>query len=421
MNKLKDKVFYVLTLILTIFLISILAIFNYQSYNREKEAVKNSLKMMENERNGMEQHSAPRFDEENKGSISNDFEGGFKEEERPKRVFMDSVVYTVILGENNSISEIVNHTDNDIDEDKIRNIATKILVKTSSTETNVGNLYFDDYSYSLKANKSLVIVDNSKRKEILIKDLKISFAIFAVLEIIIVFVSKRLTRWIIKPAVEALDKQKRFITDASHELKTPIAVIQANSEALESDFQEKWIDNIKSETERMNRLISNLLDLAKLENGQEKMLYSQNDLSKIVERSALTFESSMFEKNIKLKLDIEKNIKFNCDSDQIKQLLAILIDNAIKHSDEKGEIKVSLLNDRNNIKIEVINKGNPIPKGAEEKIFERFYRVDESRNRNENRYGLGLAIAKSIVINHGGKVFAESNNGYTTFKVLFRR
>ena len=129
----------------------------------------------------------------------------------------------------------------------------------------------------------------------------------------------------------------------------------------------------------------------------------------------------MFEKNIKLKMNIEENLKFSCDSDQIKQLMGILIDNAIKHSDKDGEIRISLASDRNYIKLEVINKGAPIPKGAEEKIFERFYRVDESRNRNENRYGLGLAIAKSIVINHGGRISAESSNGFTVFKVVFRK
>ncbi|MBR3133318.1 MAG: HAMP domain-containing histidine kinase [Clostridia bacterium] len=415
MEKLRNKVFYVLTLILTTFLISILAIFNYQTYNREKNEVKDSLKMMENERNGMEQRLEPRFDE------NNNFPNNFENEEKPKKVFMDSVIYIVRLSSNNSISEIVNYTDNEIDETKIENIAKDILEKANTTKTYVGNLYFDNYSYSLKENMSLVIVDNTSRKENLINDLKISIAIFVILEIIIVFVSKRLTLWIVKPAVEALEKQKQFITDASHELKTPIAVIQANSEALENDFQEKWIENIKGETDRMNRLIMSLLNLAKLEAGEEKKLYSQNDLSKIVERSALTFESSMFEKNIKLKMNIEENLKFSCDSDQIKQLMGILIDNAIKHSDKDGEIRISLASDRNYIKLEVINKGAPIPKGAEEKIFERFYRVDESRNRNENRYGLGLAIAKSIVINHGGRISAESSNGFTVFKVVFRK
>ena len=97
------------------------------------------------------------------------------------------------------------------------------------------------------------------------------------------------------------------------------------------------------------------------------------------------------------------------------------MDNAIKHSSIPGEIKVELKYDKSNILLEISNKGNPIPKGMEEKIFERFYRADEARNRNENRYGLGLAIAKNIVLNHNGTITASSSNGYTTFKILIKK
>ena len=104
----------------------------------------------------------------------------------------------------------------------------------------------------------------------------------------------------------------------------------------------------------------------------------------------------------------------------MKQLMAILLDNAIKHSSKDGEIVVLLKKEKSDIMLVVKNKGEGIPKGSEEKIFERFYRADESRNRDENRYGLGLAIAKSIVTNHGGKISAHSENGYTTFQVIFK-
>ena len=182
----------------------------------------------------------------------------------------------------------------------------------------------------------------------------------------------------------------------------------------------KWIENIKSEANRMSKLVTNLLDLAKLEEGNNKELYKETNLSKLVEKAVLPFESLAYEKNIKLNYNVGENILFKCNSDEIKELLSIMLDNAIKHSSKKGDIKVNLKNIKNDIVLEVINKGEPIPKGEEEKIFERFYRIDKSRNRNENRYGLGLAIAKCIVINHNGKILAYSNNEYTTFKIIFK-
>ena len=119
--------------------------------------------------------------------------------------------------------------------------------------------------------------------------------------------------------------------------------------------------------------------------------------------------------------NIEDNIMFNCNSDKIRELLGILLDNAIKHSLEESKITVNLYSEKNNIILEVKNRGESIPKEDQGKIFDRFYRVDESRNRNDNRYGLGLAIAKNIVTSHNGKISVNCKNGYTTFKVIFKQ
>lgn len=410
MNKLKNKVFWVLTLILTVFLLSILIIFNAQDYSREKNSIQTNLSRIEIKQDPPSQFKPEKPDKNDDEEIH--------ENSEPKRIFMDLEVYTIEFDEYNNITEITSHTEDGTVNSKIETVAKNIIRSSNKNEIKVGNLYFDDYSYSFSDN-SLTLIDNTLTKERLQKTLLTSLFIFIILEIIIIYVSRQLTNWIIKPAVEALDKQKQFITDASHELKTPLSVILASSEALEVDFQEKWIDNIKNETERMNKLITNLLDLAKLENSSSKETFTSNDLSKLVEMSTLTFEGLMYEKDIKLKTEIEKNINFNCNTEEIKQLLSILLDNAIKHSVTTGEIKVTLETTRNDITLKVINKGNPIPKGQEEKIFERFYRVDEARSRQENRYGLGLAIAKNIVTNHNGTISASSNDGYTSFKIIF--
>ena len=408
MKKLKNKVFFVIFFILTIFLVSILVIFNSQSYGQEVSNIKENLMRMD--------------DVKVKNPVPNNNiqSNNFNDEKEPK-IFMDSTVYTVILGQDFNIVDVVNHTTNNVTDDEIKQIAENIINKNDSKNIQIGNLYFDSYSYLFtRNNDSLVIIDNSKAQDKLIQILKTSIFMFAGLELIIILISVNLTKWIIKPVIESFNKQKQFIEDASHELKTPISVIIASAEALENEPEEKkWLDNIKSESERMSNLVSDLLDMAKSENGIKEQ-YTNENLSKLVECSVLTFESLIYEKDIKLDYNIEENINFTCNSNQIKQVIGILIDNAIKHSCLKGEIKINLKKEKGNIVLTVTNKGKEIPKEEQEKIFERFYRGDESRNRNENRYGLGLAIAKNIVTNHNGKIGVISENGYTTFKIIFK-
>lgn len=391
MGKLKKKIFLVMFAILTIFLVSVLCIFNFQDYNHEKVEIENKLSRMENDR------QAPGMP-----------------------VFMDAVVYTVKYNTSNKVTEVINHTDNNVSEEKIIQIAENILESSNTKQgRRIGNLYLDQYSYAFQAPNTLTIVDNTSAKAKLESLLKTSILIFVLIEIIIIILTVEITRWIIKPVIESFNRQKQFVADASHELKTPIAVIMANAEALEKEPEEKkWLNNIKSEADRMNELVTSLLDLAKLEEGKE--VQQEENLSKIVEMSVLTFESLMYENKIELEYDIQKDINIKCNSSQIKQLVAILIDNDIKHSETNGKISIALKKQKNDTVLTVSNRGKEIPKEIREKIFERFYRADESRNRDTNRYGLGLAIAKNIVENHNGKISVESEKGITTFKVVLK-
>ena len=406
MNKLKSKVFLVIFLILTMFLVTILVVSNYQNYKSQIDNIKTALFRMDETRNIMN-NVAPIIPLENANSQS--------------KIFMDSRIYAVRLDAYNNVIDIINYTPDEVNENKIKKIAQKIIDEEEIETFKISNLIFNDYSYLfLKERNSLIIMDNSNAQDIVIQSLRSAIILFILLEFVIVYISKKLTSWIIKPVIETFDKQKQFIADASHELKTPLSVIIASSEALESEPTEtKWLDNIKSESERMNNLITDLLEMAKSENGIKEHYVVEN-LSKAVEMSVLTFESLIFEKEIKLDYDIQEDIILLCNSNQIKQLVSILIDNAIKHSLANGEIIINLKKEKGNIILNVTNKGREIPKQEREKIFERFYRSDESRNRNDNRYGLGLAIAKNIVTNHDGTIQVNCENGYTTFKVILK-
>lgn len=395
MNKLRNKIFYTILGILTGSLLGFLIVFNIQNYKEQKDVIKRNL-------------NANIF-----------LRNPFGEQLNRNIRFMDTNAYTIRLDSNDIIVEIINHSNEEVETTKIKEIANNILSSATLEKEHIGLLYFDNYSYSYREGESLVIIDNFYVQSNLKEVLKNSLVFLVVLELVFIIIAKSISHWISKPVEEAFNKQKDFIADASHELKTPLSVITASAEALESNPQEKkWLTNIKNESERMNNLIIDLLDLAKTENGN--ITLSLGNLSKAVELAVLTFEGRAYEKNIKLDYHIEDNIMLKMNENSIKQVVEILLDNAIKHSKAKGKVEVSLKSG-NNIELLVSNLGDAIPKGEEEKIFERFYRIDKSRNRNDNRYGLGLAIAKNIVTLHKGTIKAYSKDGKTTLQIIFKK
>lgn len=407
MKKLKKQVFAVIFLILTLFTTAVFCGYNIVSYNQSYNSVKRSL--MQTEKMGNIGNIKPPSDSKN-------FKPEFESMDDIR--FMDKTVYTVLLDENNKICGVINHSDNGVSDSEIEDIATTMI--SQSFQQSIGNLYFADYSYSYNSNSSIVIVDNSSTKQTLRSTLLYSLLLYLIAEAIIFLAARILMLRITRPVDESFEKQKQFIADASHELKTPLSVIIASADALEGNPSEtKWLENIKTESERMNKLIADLLDLAKSESAEDKSEFAVGDLSKLVEKSALTFEGVMFEKGVTLTDSIENGIELNMNSFKIQQLMSILLDNAVKHSEKGGRIEVALKRDKDII-LTVTNEGEGIPQGEEEKIFERFYRADESRNRNENRYGLGLAIAKNICLLHGAVITAKSSDGKTTFKVIFK-
>lgn len=250
---------------------------------------------------------------------------------------------------------------------------------------------------------------------------KIIFSVsIGIVSIIVVYIlAKKVSKTIVKPIEETLEKQKQFISDASHELKTPLAVIEANSDVLEDKVgKNKWITYIQNEVKSMNKLVNDLLLLAKIENVDNLKEYEKFDLSKEAEIIFSMFESMAYEKDVKLNNNIEKNITINGRKEDIEHILSTLIDNAIKHAEAQKEVIVELYKEKDKIVMQVKNMGEAIPEEEREKIFERFYRIDKSRNRNEKRYGLGLSIAKTTIQKYKGTIEVLYKDGFTIFKVI---
>lgn len=246
--------------------------------------------------------------------------------------------------------------------------------------------------------------------------------------ILVFFVSLYLSKKSLVPVKKAWEKEKAFIADASHELRTPLAVINTNlelvmgnpDETVESQF--KWLANIHSEIKRMSNLVKDLLFLARADSNENIVPKSWFNLSKILEESKELFEPVAADNGITLQSDIQPDVNFYGNEGQIKQLVAIFIDNAIKHTPAEGRIKLRMTSNDTNTEIQIEDTGEGIPKEHLSRIFERFYRVDKARSRNRGGSGLGLSIADTIVKEHKGFINVTSAVGEgTTFKIVFPR
>ncbi len=277
-------------------------------------------------------------------------------------------------------------------------------------EAEPGSYHMDEYIFIKKRiddNKTLIVaIDSSPDEDENGKILgNILWGIVGVMFLIVI--TFYLSKFVVFPAKEALRREKRFISDASHELKTPLGAIRINAQALELRNQDSlYIKNIISEADRMNRLVERLLTLSRLDEADlgGKSVFP---LSQVLQEMLLTYESIAFEKGILLDYEIDEDLSLLGDADEIRQLVAIMLDNAIKNTQNRRNIHFVCRKEQARIKLTITNYGFGIRDEDIEHIFERFYTTDESRTRGS--FGLGLAIAKSIVERHDGEISVESN------------
>ena len=298
---------------------------------------------------------------------------------------------------------------NELTADTAQNYIDTILREDDSN----GMLSNLQYCKLDKDNGTLIVfTDKSAEIDMLNKLYRTTVTIGIVSLLLLSAAAFFLSRKIIEPLKTAFNKQKQFISDASHELKTPLTVISANADVLSGEIGDnKWLTYIRSQTDRMNILVNDLLNLTRLENNSSDFVRKDFNLSQAAVSTALPFECQAFESNKKFDLSIDKNIMINGSEKHIKQMLAIFIDNALKYSDEGGIVRVSLKKIGDKRMLSVYNTGSGISVADKDRIFERFYRSDISRNRATGGYGLGLAIAKSIIDKHKFRIQVDTNPG----------
>ncbi len=230
--------------------------------------------------------------------------------------------------------------------------------------------------------------------------------------VLIILISKRA----VQPIAESYEKQKQFITDANHELKTPLTLILSNLDIVEAEYgKNEWLDDIRSEGERMGMLINQLVTLTRMDEDKSNLTVAEFDLSNAAADSVSEFVNLAEEKHKTLTYNIEPNMSYEGDEGLIRRLLAILLDNAVKYCDEGGEIKISVYEKRYPIII-VENTYHDVDNIELDRLFDRFYRADKARTFNGS-FGIGLSIAKSIARTHHGNITAYKKEGVIGFKV----
>lgn len=283
------------------------------------------------------------------------------------------------------------------------------------------------YRYEMRdkdSGKAIVLLDRTNEVSTMTRLLVILAGIFALSLVVLFLLSVLLSKWAVTPIEDAWNRQRVFFSNASHELKTPLAVISANLDVITSNPDEtvaeqgKWFGYIRSEADKMSRLINEMLYIAREERTDSKTVMAELDLSEAAEGACLAMEAVAFEKGKTLITDIEPNVTVKGDKESLTRTINILIDNAVSHSSEHSEITVRLKKSRGKAKLTVENQGKPIPKEDLQRIFDRYYRTDASRSRDTGGFGLGLAIAKTVAEKHGGSITAESDENRTVFTLI---
>ena len=274
--------------------------------------------------------------------------------------------------------------------------------------------YYGGFKYvveNTENGKLIAFVDVVKDFDVFYSNLGNSVVISFFVLGFVTFFSFVLSKKAVAPMVQAYEKQNAFITDASHELKTPLAIINTSADVLEMESGEsKWTGNIHKQVNRLNGLIGNLISLTKLEESDnlEKTDFSLSDVLTDCVTDVKDYALSMDKDII---TEIESGISFKGNENLIRQVIGILLDNAIKYAREKSDINVKLFKQNRKIIFTVENEADNLEAKNYNVLFERFYRADSSRNSQTGGYGIGLSIAQSIVLKHKGKISADSFDG----------
>ena len=341
---------------------------------------------------------------ERKGGLFVSPRGGSKE------LAYQSRYYSVWFAEDGSVSQI--NLDNlaSLSEEEARTLAENVYAAGKAKG------FADEYRYCRTDSdgETLLLFLNCGResatfRSFLYASIGISLAGTLAVFLLLLLFSGR----IVGPIAESYEKQKRFITDAGHELKTPITIIRADADVLQSETEEEneWITDIRRQTDRLAELTADLIYLSKMEEENAALRLQPLCLSELVDETAQSFQALARSKGREFRPSVTPDLNINGDEKALAKLVSILLDNAMKYSPEGGTVALTLDQSGKNARLVVKNSTPPMEKGNADRLFERFTREDRSRNSESGGFGLGLAIAKAVTEAHRGRIHAESEDG----------
>lgn len=330
-----------------------------------------------------------------------------------KETPFDARYFSVDLDEAGAVSAI--HLDSiaSVTEETATAMATEVLSKSKTSGYYQGFRYAKatksdgtNYYVFLDCNRELATFSSFFRASLIVS------VIGALSYLVLVLIFSKI---VLRPVAESYEKQKRFITDASHEIKTPLAIIDANTEVIEMEAGEsEWTKSIRNQIQRLTSLTEKLVFLSRMDEESTKLEMREFDLSGLMNETLDSYEAVAISAGKKLERVIAPDVRLYGDETNILQMITLLMDNAMKYSNDQGDILVKLEQQqkgKHRLKLTFRNTVEEIAVGNHDEFFERFYRADESRSTKTGGHGIGLSVVKAIVAAHHGKITAESKDG----------